>query len=116
MASPCCGAARHCGLSLQPQNQLMGELTICGTKRAFAAFAPMSAFIKVGIMPLWGFDSINETSTRAVHAKPKTNARQSKDYGNKCAKQKSWYRRQIPNEKKWPLFVVLKFKEPLRNL
>jgi hypothetical protein len=28
--SKCCGAARHCGPSPQPQNQLMGEFTQCG--------------------------------------------------------------------------------------
>ena len=29
----CCGAARHCGLSLQPQNSTVGEFTQCGQKR-----------------------------------------------------------------------------------
>ena len=32
LTSPCRDAARHCGLSLQPQKQVMGEFTLSGTK------------------------------------------------------------------------------------
>ncbi len=44
----CCSAARHCGLSPQPQNQLMGEFTHWGTKETMsfiARAAVLDAFI-----------------------------------------------------------------------
>lgn len=39
-----CGAARRTGHSLRPQNQMIGELTQCGTKGEFAAQVRTTAF------------------------------------------------------------------------
>ncbi len=42
----CFGAARLSGLSPQPRNHGVGELTLCGTQRPFAAQVRTTAFPK----------------------------------------------------------------------
>jgi hypothetical protein len=73
--SECCGAARHCGLSLQPQNQEIGEFTVCGqTGLLLAQIMQMQHFIAVAVelllrcSPCRG--SGHSTLQISVHVKP----------------------------------------------
>lgn len=45
-----CGAARRTGHSLRPQNQMMGELTQCGTSRHSMRLLQWQPFISASVL------------------------------------------------------------------